>query len=136
MPMLPGPLAAGIYATVKIAGYAGFAYGLNKAASRDIPPFRFGAVKTALGLVGAITYLLGIAPLFGSLANFDLALWLGAIPIRLLVWGLALAYFYGFRQRPMLIAAAIPVGVAWSYCLDLLMSLFYRLVPGLAVPFC
>jgi hypothetical protein len=134
--MLPGPLAAGIYASVKIAGYAGFAHGLNRVAARNVPPFKFAVAKTALGLVGGATYLLGIVPLFESESASDVAVWVGAIPIRLLVWTIALGYFYGFRRRPLSIAVAVPVGVAWSYGLDWLMSFLYRFIPGLAVPFC
>ena len=134
--MIPSPLAAGIYTAVKVAGYAAFAYGLNRYGGRSVPPFKFAAAKTALGLAGGVTYLFVIAPAAQIAESSDLALWIGAIPIRLLVWSIVLAYFYGFRQQPLLISLAALAGVSWSYCLDGVMSFFYRWLPGMDMPLC
>ena len=136
MPMMPSPLAAVVYAAVKIGGYAAFAYGLNKITGRSISPLKFGGAKTALGLVGGITYVFALVPATGLSDSSDVALFLGAAPVRLLVWGAALSLFYGFRSNPRLMSAAMFLGVGWSYALDGAMWLVYRILPGMVMPFC
>jgi len=136
MPMVPSPLAGGVYAAVKVAGYAAFAIGLNRVAKKTVSPIKFGLAKTAVGLAGGIGYLFFIESMFKDSVNSDLALWLWAMPVRLLAWAVVIAFFYGFRERPWLMSAAVIAGTAWSYGLDWLMSFFYRLLPGMEAPFC
>lgn len=59
-----------------------------------------------------------------------------AAPLRMAVWLLVLGIFYGFRENPKLTGAAVFVGVAWSYALDGVMSLIYKVLPGMVMPFC
>lgn len=44
MPMFPSPLAAAALATVKVAGYAGFARALIRKTTQNVAPMKFGAV--------------------------------------------------------------------------------------------
>ena len=136
MPMVPSPLAAGVYVAVKVVGYATFARGLNRVTGKHVGPYRFAVAKTAVGLVGGIAYLLFLLPAFGSEDGSTPAVWLGAIPVRLLAWSLVLALFWGFRDRPRVMLMAVAVGTAWSYVLDGLMSLLYRILPGMDMPWC
>lgn len=136
MPMMPSPLAGLAYATVKIAGYAAFAHGLNKAVGREVSPLKFGLAKTGLGLVGGIAYLFILSMVVGSAHVSDAALFSGAMPVRMLVWLGALALFYGFRQRTALMSGVVIVGVAWSYALDCVMWVIYKILPGMVMPFC
>jgi len=133
--MMPGPLAVGVYTAVKLAGYAAFAAGLNRVAQRNVRIFRFGLAKTLLGLAGGVLYLVIVETADLNL-DTDWQLWVGAIPVRLLVWTSVIAWFYGFRERAALFIAAVFAGVAWSYALDGLMSFFYQWLPGMDMPIC
>jgi hypothetical protein len=135
MPMIPGPFAAITYAGIKIIGYAGFAYGLNCVLSRKINVWKFGAAKTAIGLVGGLGYVFAVFSLIGAEKPSDFSLFAGALPIRLAAWTVALALFYGFRERPKILIAAVVVGTIWSYILDGVMAVLYHL-PGMQMPFC
>jgi hypothetical protein len=66
MPMFPSPLAAAALATVKVAGYAGFARALNCKLGQNVAPMKFGATKTGLGLLGGVMYLFWLFPMFGG----------------------------------------------------------------------
>ena len=136
MPMMPSPLAALAYGAVKIVGYAYFAKALNSAAHRSVSPYRFGVTKTALGLAGGLLYIFVLLPAFGLRDGSDLQIFLGAIPVRLAAWSVALAIFYSFKHKPVLIAAAVASGTAWSYALDGVMWAIYKVVPGMVMPFC
>ena len=136
MPMIPSPTAALIYAAVKLGGYALFAHGLNKLAGRRVSPMKFSAAKTGLGLLGGITYVFAIAPAVEISERSDAELFVGAAPMRMAIWLLVVGVFYGFRANPKLTAAAVFAGVAWSYTLDGVMWLMYRVVPGMVMPFC
>lgn len=130
MPMIPGPLAALTYVTVKVVGYAVFARQLNKVTGKNVPPYRFAIVKTMLGLVGGLMYIFVLVPAFGLSEMGDMALFLGALPIRLFVWSVALGIFYGFREHTSLMCIAVVAGAAWSYVLDGVMWLIYQVVPA------
>lgn len=136
MPMIPSPLAAIAYCAVKVVGYAAFARGLNKTMGANVEPNRFGVAKTFLGLVGGLAYLFAIVPAVGIRENSELSLFIGAIPVRLVVWCIVLALFYGFRARSALMLSAAVAGTAWSYVLDGLMWGIYRVIPGMVMPFC
>lgn len=136
MPMIPSPAAALIYAAVKVSGYAVFAHGLNTIGKRSVSPIKFSAAKTGLGLIAGVTYVFALAPSLGVSDSSDAELFLGAAPVRLAVWLLVLGMFYGLRENPKLIGAAVFAGVAWSYTLDGLMWLIYKVLPGMAMPFC
>jgi hypothetical protein len=57
MPMTRSPLAAVALASVKLAGYAGYARALNRSSDE------VGAAKTGLGFLGGITYLFCVFPI-------------------------------------------------------------------------
>lgn len=67
--MIPSPLAAITYTAVKVAGYAAFAWRLNKEVQTPVSPFRFAAGKTALSLAGGFVYVFAIAPALGLNAS-------------------------------------------------------------------
>ncbi len=136
MPMMPSPLAAVAYGAVKLIGYAYFAKTLNRTAGRAISPYKFGVAKTAIGLAGGVAYMLVLLPAFGLRDGSDLQAFLGAIPVRLVAWSITLAIFYGFKDRPLLIITAVAAGTAWSYVLDGVMWLLYKVMPGMVMPFC
>jgi hypothetical protein len=136
MPTVPSPTAALIYAAVKLGGYAIFAHGLNRIGRWTVSPIRFSAAKTGLGLVVGLAYVFALAPALGVSESSDAELFLGAAPVRMAVWLLVLGMFYGFRENPKLMGAAVFVGVAWSYILDGLMWLIYKVLPGMVMPFC
>ena len=134
--MIPGPAAALTYAAVKVAGYALFGAALNRYASSPARPVRFGLAKTALGLVGGLLYVFAIAPLLRLGDSSDATLWLGAIPIRLVMWSIAIRLFYRDRLQSRTMLLAVVAGTAWSYVLDGVMALLYRILPGMVMPFC
>jgi len=136
MPMVPSPVAAGVYLAVKVVGYAAFAYGLNRVTDRSVRPYWFAGAKTLVGLAGGVAYLFFLLPAIDAAETSDVAVWLGAIPVRLLAWSLVLGYFFGFRERPGVMLAAVVAGTVWSYVLDGLMSLLYRVLPGMDMPWC
>lgn len=134
--MIPGPLAAITYVTVKVVGYAAFARQLNKVTGKNVSPYRFGIAKTMLGLVGGLTYVFALIPAFGLRESGDLVLFLGVLPMRLFVWSVALGIFYGFRENTVRVCMGVVAGAAWSYVLDGVMWVIYQLVPGMVMPFC
>jgi hypothetical protein len=136
MPMIPSVLAAAAYAGVKVGGYATFAHVLNRRLDRMVSPLKFAGAKTALGLVGGITYVFALAPTAGISESSDTAMFIGAAPVRLAAWGAVIALFYGFRSNPWLMSAVMFAGVCWSYALDGIMWLIYRVLPGMVMPFC
>ena len=121
---------------MKVGGYAAFAHGLNRISQQRVSPFKFAGAKTALGLAGGITYVFALAPEAGISESSDAAMFLGAAPVRLVVWGAVLSFFYGFRSNPGIMSAAAFLGVGWSYALDGVMWIIYRILPGMVMPFC
>jgi hypothetical protein len=137
MPMMPSPLAGAAYLAVKLSGYTLFAHGLNAASKQKVSPFKFAAAKTALGLVGGVAYMIVLEGAFGFEKDIsDGALFLGAAIPRLLVWSVVINIFYRLRTQPRLMIAAIVLGLAWSYVLDGVMWIVYRILPGMVMPFC
>ncbi|WP_374356843.1 hypothetical protein [Chitinimonas sp.] len=136
MPMIPGPLAATAYGAIKVAGYAYFARQFNQLTTRSISPIRFGLAKTAIGLFGGIALIAIFMSGAVSGDPSDAYLYLAALPVRLTAWSIALGLFYGFRDQPRRMFLAVLVGTAWSYCLDAIMWIVYRVIPGMAMPFC
>jgi hypothetical protein len=135
MPMLPSPLAAVTYAAIKVIGYAAFANGLNKVVGKSVSLLKFGISKTVIGLAAGVIYLFLVVPHTQIDQHSNSALLLGAVPIRMLAWVVAISIFYGFRARPMLVGCAILFGTALSYLLDGIMALLFHL-PGMEMPFC
>jgi hypothetical protein len=133
--MAPSPLAVAAYAAIKVAGYAAFAHGMNKVLDRKVSLLKFGVAKTAIGFIGGLVYLFAVFPLLHLQQQSELGFYVGAIPIRLLAWATALSIFYGFRNQPSVVGAAIPLGAVWSYLLDGLMGLLFVL-PGMQMGFC
>lgn len=138
--MIPGPLAAATYAAIKMTGYAGFAYGLNRVLGSNVRIWKFGATKIAVGLSGGLFYLYMLDAI-GSHGFSDAQVFAGALPIRLLAWRLAFALFYDFGDRPKVMTPALLAGVIWTYLLDGLMTILYYIpgihhLPGMEVPFC
>ena len=136
MPMFPSLLAAAALATVKVTGYAGFARALNRKSGQNVAPMKFGAAKTGLGLLGGVAYLFWLFPMFGGEGTSDATAFLGVMPVRLLMWSVALRLFYDFRGRHSLILCAVVLGTLWSYALDGVMWLIYTIVPGMTMPVC
>lgn len=58
--------------------------------------------------------------------------------MRFLVWAFVLDRYYSSRMTPKLLLAATGAGVTWSYALDGVMWLAYKIFPGMIVelPFC
>ncbi|MRV76004.1 hypothetical protein GJ700_30250 [Duganella sp. FT92W] len=133
--MIPSPLAALAYATVKIAGYSLFAHQLNRFSEVSVSPIRFGFAKTGIGFIGGLLYFAVLAWWHPEHVS-DTAIFVGAIPIRFLAWAIALSIFYGFRRNTRLINATLFVGVFWSYILDGVMWAIYQVLPGMVMPFC
>jgi hypothetical protein len=133
--MVPGPLAAVTYATIKVAGYAGFASVLNRMLGRNVGVWKFGFAKTGIGLVGGLAYFFAVMAISDDKSWSDAQVYAGALPIRLMAWSVALGLFYGFRDRKGVVMLALVAGVFWSYLLDGVMALVYH-VPGMAMAFC
>lgn len=135
MPMMPGPLAAVTYATIKVAGYAGFAYVLNGVLDRSVHIWKFGFAKTGIGLVGGLPYFVAMMSMASAKSFSEAQVYAGALPIRLAAWSVALGLFYGYRDRKGLVILALGAGVLWSYLLDGAMALLYH-VPGMSMAIC
>lgn len=135
MPMMPGPLAVVTYVTIKVVGYAGFGHVLNGMLDRSVRVWKFGVAKTCIGLVAGLTYVLLMMSIAGDRQLSDAQAYAGVLPFRAAAWGVALALFYGFRDRKAVVILALVAGVLWSYLLDGAMALFYYL-PGMAMAIC
>lgn len=135
MPMVPGPLAAVTYAAIKVTGYAGFAYALNRMLDRNVGVWKFGFAKTGIGLVGGLAYFFAVMAISDDKSWSDAQVYVGALPIRLAAWSVALGLFYGFRERRGVVMLALVAGLCWSYLLDGVMAIVYH-VPGMAMAFC
>jgi hypothetical protein len=135
MPMIPGPLAAITYGTIKVAGYAGFGYWLNRQLGTNVRVWKFGLAKTAIGLAGGLAYFFFVMVGFKDDQVSEPLAFAGAIPIRAVAWTIALNLFYKLRSQPFLLTIVVAVGVLWSYILDGAMALIYHL-PGMAMPLC
>jgi hypothetical protein len=134
MPMMPSPVAALTYGAVKIAGYALFAKVLNRYAQKPVSPLKFGLVKTAVGLIGGLGYLFLMYSLREDTS--DAIAFIGALPVRLVVWAIVIEWFYGDGLERRTRVVATLAGTVWSYVLDGLMALIYRVLPGMVMPFC
>jgi hypothetical protein len=134
MPMMPSPVAALTYGAVKIAGYALFAKVLNRYAQKPVSPLKFGLVKTAVGLIGGLGYLVLMYSLREDTS--DAIAFIGALPVRLVVWAIVIEWFYGDGLERRTRVVATLAGTVWSYVLDGLMALIYRVLPGMVMPFC
>ncbi|HKS54088.1 MAG TPA: hypothetical protein VJS12_02315 [Steroidobacteraceae bacterium] len=130
MPMMPSPVAGLTYAAIKVVGYALFAKGLNRYAQKPASPVKFGLAKTALGLVGGVAYF------FLFMRDDAWGVYLGTVPVRLLIWAIAIQLFYREDLQRRTKVVAILAGIAWSYVLDGVMVILYRVVPGMEMPFC
>jgi hypothetical protein len=133
--MIPGPLAAITYGTIKVAGYAGFGHWLNGQLDRKVRIWKFGLAKTAIGLAGGLAYFFVLMAAFDDRELSETWAFVGAVPVRAIAWTVALNLFYGLRDKPALMLVVVIAGVAWSYVLDGAMALLYHL-PGMAMPFC
>jgi hypothetical protein len=133
--MIPGPLAAVTYATIKVVGYAGFACVLNRVLDRNVGIWKFGFAKTGIGLACGLAYFFAMMAIADSSSLSEAQMYAGVLPIRLAIWALVLALFYGYRERRGLVMAALFAGVLWSYVLDGAMAVFYH-VPGMAMAIC
>jgi hypothetical protein len=134
MPMMPSPVAALTYGAVKIAGYALFAKVLNRYTQKPVSPLKFGLVKTAVGLIGGLGYLFLMYSLREDTS--DAIAFIGALPVRLVVWAIVIKWFYGDGLERRTRVVATLAGTVWSYVLDGLMALIYRVLPGMVMPFC
>jgi len=109
--MMPGPLAAVTYATIKVVGYAGFAHVLNQMLDRNVRVWKFGLAKTAIGLVAGLTYFFLMTSMAEGRKLSDAQIYAGVLPFRLAAWGVALALFYGYGDRKALLIFALIAGV-------------------------
>jgi hypothetical protein len=133
--MMPGPLAVATYVTIKVAGYAGFGHVLNRMLARGVGVWKFGAAKTGIGLVAGLAYFFLMMWLVDDKKISDAQAYAGVFPFRVAAWGVALALFYGYRDRKALVVLALIAGVLWSYMLDGAMALLYH-VPGMTMAIC
>jgi hypothetical protein len=92
--MMPGPLAAATYASIKVAGYAGFAYALNRVLDRSVRVWKFGSVKTGIGLICGVVYFFAMMSIADRSSLSEAQVYAGALPIRFAVWGIVLALLY------------------------------------------
>jgi hypothetical protein len=130
MPTMLSPVAGLTYAAIKVVGYSLFAKGLNRYADKPAPVVKFGLVKSALGLVAGIAYF------FLFMRDDALGVYIGMFPVRLLIWATALQLFYRDTLQRRTQVLAVLVGTAWSYALDGVMVILYRVVPGMEMFFC
>ena len=71
----------------------------------------------------------------GDIQLSDAQAYAGVFPFRTVARGVALALFYGFRDRKAVVILALIAGVLRSYLLDGAMALFYHL-PGMSMAIC
>ena len=135
MPMVPGPAAAVVYTTLKVAGYGLYSMAVAKALHQRNRPILFGFAKTGLGL-GAGLLLLGIVVRYDLHDVGDFTVLALVAPVRFLIWLLVLKLFFDFRGKVHLALIAALAGTALSYALDGVMWMLYRVVPGMELPFC
>lgn len=118
MPGGPSLLGVAYFSAIKLAGYSFAGHYLNKQEKVDTPtPFKFGAGRTALGVIVGVPYALTVGSLFPDLA-MPLFL-LGLVPIRLGEWIAMIWIAYrtgsGPWTRRWKYAAQ---GMVWSFALD------------------
>jgi hypothetical protein len=135
MPIIPSVVAAATYGTIKIGGYAVYAYWLNRRFKASVVLLKFGLVKTLVGLAFGWFFLFFCSNLPEAL-KADFAFWLTAFPLRLLAWLLVIAYFYKSKISNMQLFSASLLGVVISYALDLVMLALFNLLPGMQMPMC
>lgn len=127
---MPSPVAGLTYAAIKVVGYALFAKVLNRYAEKPASIVKFGFVKTALGLVAGVAYF------FLLMRDDAVGVYIGTVPVRLLIWAIAIQLFYRDSLKRRTKVLAVLAGTAWSFVLDGVMVLLYRLLPGMDMPFC
>jgi hypothetical protein len=123
------------YGAVKFAGYSYFASWLNMTWSRSVPLLKFGFGKTLIGVVAGTSYFFALM-FSGHLDDGELWIFLGAMPVRMLAWFVAIWMFYGLKRAPWATLQAILAGTALSYGLDGVMWVIYRYFPGMMMPWC
>lgn len=130
--MAAGPLPLGlvVFAAVKFAGYSLAGVQLNRLCRSEKPhPALFGAVRTALGLMGGIGF--AALALKVGLADSEPAFYAALAPVRLAEWLLVLYFFYvrsGLARGRWLGYALL--ASLWSYVLDVPAVLALFAVPG------
>ena len=66
----------------------------------------------------------------------SVAVYVGTLPVRLFIWAAALELFYRDSLQRRTKMLAVLAGTGWSYALDGVMVILYRLVPGMEMFFC
>ena len=102
---------------------------------RDVRIWKFGVAKTGIGFAAGMAYFLLTMLLDDDRKISDAQAYAGIFPFRVAAWGIALALFYGYRDRKALVILALIAGVLWSYLLDGAMAFIYH-VPGMAMAIC
>ena len=116
-----------VYALIKVVGYAGFAYYLNRTFSKQNNVWKVGITRAALGVVLGLAHnaiflnffevAMGRVPLGGE----DTYLYfIGLILLRIFEWALIIHWFYDRRlQNKPRATKAIILGSIWSFTLDI-----------------
>jgi hypothetical protein len=126
MPYLPNPIPV---VAVKIVGYSLSGFVFNRIFRKEVNPLLFGGSRAIAGLVfGLITIPLAVI----------ITPYLWYVGLRVLVWYLALRYFYepeGYSDKTFRIAVLI--GIAISFFLDGLLYLLQLAFPDMmSIPWC
>jgi hypothetical protein len=125
-----GLVGLAAFPALKFAGYSLAGYYLkNRYREPGVSSAKFGAARTALGVVAGISY----AYLAGSLEVSQAQFYLGLIPVRVAEWSLIIWMFFEYGRietKRLKLVKYSALGVIWSYLLDLFIILPLLFIPG------
>jgi hypothetical protein len=133
MPFGPSSLGAIIFVVIAFAGYGYAGVRLNGVYRNigTVAPWKFGAARTALGLVVGLAFAASMA--YWGITHSMLLWYLLLVPIRFLEW---LGTIWLFYERKAVLSDWRRVskyslaGSAWSSVLDIPAALSMIVVPG------
>ena len=133
MPVGPSIIGAITFTGIKLAGYGYAGARLNDVYRNigTVAPWKFGAVRTALGLVVGMAFAASMA--YSGITHSMLLWYLLLVPIRFLEWLGTIWLFY--ERKAVLsdwrrLSKYSLVGSGWSYVLDIPAALSMIVVPG------
>ena len=125
-----GLIGLAVFPVIKFTGYtlAGHFF-KHRYEDPGISSAKFGAARTALGMLAGISYVY----VAGSLTFSDAHFYVGLVPVRIAEWLLTIWIFFEYGNlapnKLRLIKYSL-LGVVWSYILDLFVILPVLFIPG------
>lgn len=130
--MIPSPLGLTAFLGMRVAGYYVAYLRLQRHSDRPRRAETFVGAKVAAGaVVGGLALSLQI-----MVGGSDVQLWTALLPLRLIAWLLLIRMLVPPRNGLRAAVGFACLATVWSYVLDAVAWLVFRVVPGFVMPWC